>query len=205
MAKNTPLLLVDGSSYLFRAYHALPDLSNGAGFPTGAVRGVIAMLRKLAKDFEGSPIAVVFDAKGKTFRNEIFGDYKANRPPMPNDLQQQIEPIHRIIKAMGFPLLGEEGVEADDVIGTLAKEATVLALPTVISTSDKDMAQLVSESVSLVNTMTEVTLDRQGVIEKFGVPPERIVDYLALMGDSVDNIPGVPSRPEDDNPALTRQ
>ena len=192
MAKNTPLLLVDGSSYLFRAYHALPDLSNGAGFPTGAVRGVIAMLRKLAKDFEGSPIAVVFDAKGKTFRNEIFGDYKANRPPMPNDLQQQIEPIHRIIKAMGFPLLVEEGVEADDVIGTLAKEATVLALPTVISTSDKDMAQLVSESVSLVNTMTEVTLDRQGVIEKFGVPPERIVDYLALMGDSVDNIPGVP-------------
>ena len=192
MAKNTPLLLVDGSSYLFRAYHALPDLSNGAGFPTGAVRGVIAMLRKLAKDFEGSPIAVVFDAKGKTFRNEIYDAYKANRPPMPNDLQRQIEPIHRIIEAMGFPLLVEKGVEADDVIGTLAKEATVSALPTVISTSDKDMAQLVSESVSLVNTMTEITLDRQGVIEKFGVPPERIVDYLALMGDSVDNIPGVP-------------
>ena len=127
MAKNTPLLLVDGSSYLFRAYHALPDLSNGAGFPTGAVRGVIAMLRKLAKDFEGSPIAVVFDAKGKTFRNEIYDAYKANRPPMPNDLQQQIEPIHRIIEAMGFPLLVEEGVEADDVIGTLAKEATVSA------------------------------------------------------------------------------
>ena len=192
MAKNTPLLLVDGSSYLFRAYHALPDLSNRAGFPTGAVRGVIAMLRKLAKDFEGSPIVVVFDAKGKTFRNEIYDAYKANRPPMPNDLQQQIEPIHRIIKAMGFPLLVEEGVEADDVIGTLAREATVSELPTVISTSDKDMAQLVSESVSLVNTMTEVTLDREGVIEKFGVPPERIVDYLALMGDSVDNIPGVP-------------
>ena len=192
MAKNTPLLLVDGSSYLFRAYHALPDLSNKEGFPTGAVRGVIAMLRKLAKDFEGSPIAVVFDAKGKTFRNEIYSDYKANRPPMPNDLQQQIEPIHRIIKAMGFPLLVEKGVEADDVIGTLARQATHLELPTVISTSDKDMAQLVSESVSLVNTMTEVTMDRQGVIEKFGVPPERIVDYLALMGDSVDNIPGVP-------------
>ena len=192
MPQSAPLLLVDGSSYLFRAYHALPDLTTSDGFPTGAVRGVIGMLRKLAKDFEGSPIAVVFDAKGKTFRDEIFPEYKANRPPMAVDLRQQIEPIHEIIKAMGMPLLVVEGVEADDVIGTLARQATAAQRPVIISTSDKDMAQLVSEHVTLVNTMTEAAMDRDGVVAKFGVPPERIIDYLALIGDSVDNIPGIP-------------
>ncbi|MEZ5558577.1 MAG: DNA polymerase I [Pseudomonadales bacterium] len=187
-----PLVLVDGSSYLFRAYHALPELTTSDGFPTGAVRGVIGMLRRLAKDFEGSPIAVVFDAKGKTFRNDLYPEYKAHRPPMPDDLRQQIEPIHEIIRAMGLPLLIVPDVEADDVIGTLADQATDQQRDTVVSTSDKDMAQLVSDHVTLVNTMTDTRLDRDGVLEKFGVPPELIVDYLALMGDSVDNIPGVP-------------
>jgi len=187
-----PVLLVDGSSYLFRAFHALPDLRTSAGFPTGAIRGVIAMLRKLAKDYAGSPIAVVFDAKGKTFRDDLYPAYKAHRPPMPADLGQQIEPILAIIRAMGLPLLVVPGVEADDVIGTLATQATSDRRDTVISTGDKDMAQLVSDHVSLVNTMTDTRLDRAGVMEKFGVPPERIIDYLALMGDSVDNIPGVP-------------
>ena len=192
MAKDKPLLLVDGSSYLFRAFHALPNLSTSDGFPTGAVYGMINMLRRLKKDFEGSPIAVVFDAGGKSFRNEIYPEYKANRPPMIDELRQQIQPIHDIIKAMGMPLLVVVGVEADDVIGTLATQATQTKRHTVVSTSDKDMAQLVSEHVTLVNTMTETTLDREGVIEKYGVAPERIIDYLALMGDSVDNIPGVP-------------
>lgn len=187
-----PLLLVDGSSYLFRAYYALPDLSTSDGFPTGAVRGVIAMLRKLAKDYPESPIAVVFDAPGKTFRDDLYDEYKANRAATPDDLKQQIAPIHEIIQAMGLPLIVESGVEADDVIGTLALQATKGQRDTVISTGDKDMAQLVSEHVTLVNTMTEITMDHDGVIEKFGVPPERIIDYLALMGDSVDNIPGVP-------------
>jgi DNA polymerase-1 len=187
-----PVLLVDGSSYLFRAYHALPDLRTSTGFPTGAIRGVIGMLRKLAKDYPGSPIGVVFDAKGKTFRNDLYPDYKANRPAMPEELAQQIEPIHQIIQAMGLPLLVVPDVEADDVIGTLAAHATAEQRDTVISTGDKDMAQLVSDHVTLVNTMTDTRLDRAQVIEKFGVPPERIVDYLALMGDTVDNIPGVP-------------
>ncbi len=192
MQEDTPLLLVDGSSYLFRAFHALPDLSTADGFPTGALFGVINMLRKLGKDFEGSPVAVVFDASGKSFRNDIYPEYKANRPPMPDDLRRQIEPIHQVIKAMGMPLLIVPDVEADDVIGTLAAQATASRRHTVVSTSDKDMAQLVSDYVTLVNTMSETTLDRDGVAEKYGVPPERIVDYLALMGDSVDNIPGVP-------------
>ncbi|MEQ9005454.1 MAG: DNA polymerase I, partial [Pseudomonadales bacterium] len=189
--QTKPLILVDGSSYLFRAYHALPELSTGDGRPTGAVRGVIGMLRKLAKDYPDSPIAVVFDAKGKTFRNDLYAEYKANRPPMPGDLAEQIEPIHEIIRAMGLPLLIVPDVEADDVIGTLAAEATHQQRDTVISTGDKDMAQLVSDHVTLVNTMTDTRMDRAGVVEKFGVPPELIIDYLALTGDSVDNIPGV--------------
>ena len=187
-----PLLLVDGSSYLFRAFHALPDLRTLDGFPTGAVRGVIAMLRKLMDDFAGSPVAVVFDAGGRTFRDDIYSEYKANRPPMSDDLRVQIEPIHDIIRAMGLPLLHVAGVEADDVIGTLASQATASSRRTVISTGDKDMAQLVSEHVTLVNTMSDTTLDEAGVADKYGVPPGRIADYLALMGDSVDNIPGVP-------------
>ncbi len=187
-----PLILVDGSSYLFRAYHALPDLRTSDNFPTGAVRGVISMIRKLAKDYEGSPIAVVFDAKGKTFRNDLYKEYKANRPPMPDDLREQIQPIHDIIRAMGLPLLIVPDVEADDVIGTLAAEATASKRDTVVSTGDKDMAQLVTDHVTLVNTMTETTMDRAGVLDKFGVAPEQIIDYLALMGDTVDNIPGVP-------------
>ncbi|NIP15425.1 MAG: DNA polymerase I [Pseudomonadales bacterium] len=191
-AVSPPLVLVDGSSYLFRAYHALPELKTSTGLHTGAVRGVIGMLRRLAKDYQESPIAVVFDAKGKTFRDELYSEYKANRPPMPDDLREQIEPIHEIIEAMGLPLIVVPGVEADDVIGTLAAEATDKQRHTVISTGDKDMAQLVTEHVTLVNTMSETTLDSAGVVEKFGVPPELIIDYLALMGDSVDNIPGVP-------------
>ena len=189
---DPPLLLVDGSSYLFRAFHAMPNLSTSSGFPTGAIFGVVNMLRKLHNDFEGSPVAVVFDAAGKSFRNDIYPEYKANRPPMPDELRQQVRPIHDIIHAMGIPLLVVPDVEADDVIGTLAAQATVSRRRTVISTSDKDMAQLVSEYVSLVNTMSETAMDRDGVFEKYGVHPEHIVDYLALMGDSVDNIPGVP-------------
>ena len=189
---NKPLILVDGSSYLFRAFHALPPLSSSKGQQTGAVKGVIAMLRKLQKDYPGSLIAVVFDAGSKSFRNDLYEQYKANRPPMAPDLRSQIKPIHDIVAAMGLPLLVIPNVEADDVIGTLATEATQRAQPVVISTGDKDLAQLVSPHVTLVNTMTETTLDRAGVEEKFGVPPERIVDLLTLMGDSVDNIPGVP-------------
>ena len=183
---------MDGSSYLFRAFHALPDFSTADGFPTGAIFGVINMLRKLGRDFEGSPVAVVFDAPGKSFRNDIYPEYKANRPRMADELRQQIAPIHDIIRALGMPLLIVPDVEADDVIGTLAAQATTARRHTVVSTSDKDMAQLVSDYVTLVNTMSETTLDREGVIGKYGVPPERIIDYLALMGDSVDNIPGVP-------------
>jgi len=193
ISPDAPLVLVDGSSYLFRAFHALPSLTTSDGFPTGAIRGVIAMLRKLAKDYQGSPIAVVFDAKGSTFRNDMYEHYKANRPPMPDELREQIEPIHQIITAMGLPLLIVPEVEADDVIGTLATEATAGQRETVISTGDKDMAQLVSDHVTLVNTMTDTRMDRDGVLSKFGVTPEQIVDYLALMGDTVDNIPGVPS------------
>ena len=192
MIASSPVVLVDGSSYLYRAYHALPPLTNSKGLPTGAVKGVINMVRRLAKDFPGSPIAVVFDAKGKTFRDEIYKDYKANRPPMPDDLRPQVEPIHEIIRAMGIPLLMIDGVEADDVIGTLARQANEQKRDVVVSTGDKDMAQLVGPHVTLVNTMTDSVMDVLGVTDKFGLPPELIIDYLALMGDKVDNIPGVP-------------
>ena len=190
--KPAPLVLVDGSSYLFRAYHALPPLTTSQGQPTGAAKGVINMIRSLIKQYPYSPIAIVFDAKGKTFRDDIYPEYKAHRPPMPEDLRSQIEPIHAIVRAMGLPLLIIEGVEADDVIGTLAQQAWEQRIPTLISTGDKDMAQLVNDHVTLLNTMTNEVLDRTGVEEKFGLPPERIVEYLALMGDKVDNIPGVP-------------
>jgi len=192
MANNSPLVLVDGSSYLFRAFHALPPLTSSKGQPTGAVKGVINMIRRLAKDYPDSHIAVIFDAKGKTFRNDMYKEYKANRPPMPDDLRSQIEPIHQIIKAMGLPLIAVEGVEADDVIGTLAQQAWNEKMPTLISTGDKDLAQLVNEHVTLLNTMTDERLDVEGVNTKFGLPPELIIDYLALMGDKADNIPGVP-------------
>lgn len=170
----------------------MPPLTTSSGQPTGAVRGVVNMLRKLAKDYPESPIAVIFDAKGKTFRDDIYSDYKANRPPMPDDLRAQIEPLHTIIRAMGLPLIIQDGVEADDVIGTYAQQATEKGIPVVVSTGDKDMAQLVSEHVTLVNTMTETVMDIAGVNEKFGIPPSLIIDFLALMGDKVDNIPGVP-------------
>lgn len=192
MTNKTPLILVDGSSYLYRAYHALPPLTTSSGIPTGAVKGVVAMMRRMLKDFPQSTVVVVFDAKGKTFRDDLYGEYKSHRPPMPDDLRQQIEPIHQIIQAMGLPLLIVDGVEADDVIGTLAVQAAAQQQAVVISTGDKDMAQLVGEHVTLVNTMTETNMDRQGVIDKFGVPPELIIDYLALIGDKSDNIPGVP-------------
>ena len=185
------LILVDGSSYLFRAYHALPPLTNSKGLNTGAAKGVIGMIRKLMADYEGDQVVVVFDAKGPTFRNEIYADYKANRPPMPEELREQIAPIHSTIGAMGLPLVCVEGVEADDVIGTLSLEASRTGREVVISTGDKDMAQLVDEHVTLINTMNNTAMDRAGVIEKFGVPPELIIDLLALMGDKVDNIPGV--------------
>ena len=192
MTSKAPLVLVDGSSYLYRAFHALPPLITSTGIPAGAVKGVIAMMRRMVKDYPGSPVVVVFDAKGKTFRDELYKEYKSHRPPMPDDLRQQIEPIHQIIRAMGLPLLMVDGVEADDVIGTLALESSAKQRPVVISTGDKDMAQLVNEHVTLVNTMTETHMGRQGVIDKFGVPPELIIDYLALIGDKSDNIPGVP-------------
>lgn len=189
---DKPLILIDGSSYLFRAYHALPPLTTTKGQATGAVKGVISMVRSLIKEYPDSPIAVVFDAKGKTFRSDIYKEYKAHRPPMPDDLRSQIEPIHEIIKAMGLPLIVVPGVEADDVIGTLAQQATAGKLDTLISTGDKDLAQLVSEHVTLLNTMTKEVLDIQGVKDKFGLAPEQIIDYLGLMGDKSDNIPGVP-------------
>ena len=190
---QSPLILVDGSSYLFRAYHVpyLQALSTSAGQPTGAITGVLNMFRSLKKDYPNGNIVAIFDAKGKTFRNDMYPEYKANRPPMPDDLRTQIAPIHEIITAMGLPLLVIEGVEADDVIGTLSHQATALGIETVISTGDKDMAQLVNPHVRLINTMTNVEMDEAGVIEKFGVRPDQIIDYLALMGDKVDNIPGV--------------
>jgi len=191
MTKKKPFILVDGSSYLFRAYHALPPLTNSQGDPTGAVVGVINMLRKLLEEYEPEHVAVVFDAPGGSFRNEMYDQYKANRPPMPDELRSQIEPLHNIIRAMGLPLLMVPGVEADDVIGTLATQASELGMDTVVSTGDKDLAQLVNKHVTLINTMNDSRLDREGVIGKFGVPPERIVDYLSLIGDSVDNVPGV--------------
>jgi len=188
---SAPTILVDGSSYLFRAYHAMPPLTNSDGHPTGAIRGVINMMRKLQKDYPESQIIVIFDAKGKTFRNDMYPEYKANRPSMPDELRVQIQPIHDIIKAMGLPLLVIDGVEADDVIGTLAAQATEAKRDVIISTGDKDMAQLVNEHISLINTMTETFMDVDGVVEKFGVRPDQIIDYLSLMGDKVDNIPGV--------------
>jgi DNA polymerase-1 len=191
MTDASRLILVDGSSYLFRAYHALPPLTNSKGSNTGAAKGVIGMLKRLQADNPNDQLVVIFDAKGPTFRNEIYSDYKANRPPMPEELREQIEPIHNVIRAMGLPLISISGVEADDVIGTLSQMATAEKRPVLISTGDKDMAQLVNDYVTLVNTMTQVVLDRDGVVEKFGVPPELIIDLLALMGDSVDNIPGV--------------
>lgn len=191
MSDTPPLILVDGSSYLFRAFHALPPLTNKAGEPTGAMLGVVNMLRRLIDTYKPTDIGVVFDAKGKTFRNDMYAEYKATRPPMPDDLRSQIEPLHQMIRAMGLPLISVSGVEADDVIGTLAQQATEAKRTVVISTSDKDLAQLVNEHVTLIDTMSNKTYDIDGVIEKFGVPPSRIIDYLALVGDKSDNIPGV--------------
>ena len=189
---QAPLVLVDGSSYLYRAFHALPPLTTSKGLPTGAVKGVLNMLKSLRKQYPDSPFAVVFDAKGGTFRDDMYAEYKANRPSMPDDMRVQIEPLHASVIALGFPLLCVEGVEADDVIGTLARSSAAADRPVVISTGDKDMAQLVDGHITLVNTMTGSVLDVEGVKEKFGVTPEQIIDYLALMGDSSDNIPGVP-------------
>ena len=185
------LILVDGSSYLFRAYHALPALTNSKGLNTGAAKGVIGMIRKLVADYAGDQVVVIFDAKGPTFRNDIYPEYKANRPPMPDELREQIEPIHDTIRAMGLPLICIGGVEADDVIGTLSVQAAGSGREVVISTGDKDMAQLVNDHVTLINTMNNTTMDHDGVVDKFGVPPTLIIDLLALMGDKVDNIPGV--------------
>ncbi|CDZ95171.1 DNA polymerase I [Pseudomonas saudiphocaensis] len=189
---QTPLVLVDGSSYLYRAFHALPPLTTSTGKPTGAVKGVLNMLLSLRRQYPESPFAVVFDAKGPTFRDELFAEYKSHRPPMPDDLRGQIEPLHASVRALGLPLLCVEGVEADDVIGTLARQCAALGRDVVISTGDKDMAQLVCPHVTLVNTMTGSVYDIEGVRTKFGVGPELIIDFLALMGDKVDNIPGVP-------------
>ena len=189
---QAPLVLVDGSSYLYRAFHALPPLTTSKGLPTGAVKGVLNMLKSLRKQYPDSPFAVVFDAKGGTFRDDLYAEYKANRPSMPDDMRVQIEPLHQSVIALGFPLLCVDGVEADDVIGTLARSSAAANRPVIISTGDKDMAQLVDGHITLVNTMTGSSMDVEGVKEKFGVAPEQIIDYLALMGDSSDNIPGVP-------------
>lgn len=192
---SKPLVLIDGSSYLFRAFHAFPPLTNAAGEPTGAILGVVNMMRKLFMDYEPDRVAVVFDAKGKNFRHDMYPEYKANRPPMPDDLREQIQPIHDILKSIGFPLVIVDGVEADDVIGTLAQQAEAQGLDVVISTGDKDMAQLVTDKVTLINTMKragEQLMDRDGVLEKFGVTPENIIAWLALCGDKSDNVPGIP-------------
>ena len=188
--QNT-LLLVDGSSYLYRAFHAMPDLRNAQGEPTGAIYGMINMLRRLRSDYPAAYIACVFDAKGKTFRDDMYAEYKAQRAPMPDDLRAQIEPIHQVVAAMGWPILMVEGVEADDVIGTLSVDATRLGMQTVVSTGDKDLAQLVNANVTLINTMSNEVMDEAGVLAKFGVRPDRIIDYLTLIGDTVDNVPGV--------------
>jgi len=185
------LVLVDGSSYLYRAFHALPDLRTRQGEPTGAVKGVLSMLQKLRNETSADYIACVFDAKGKTFRDDWYPQYKATRAAMPDDLTRQIEPLHESVRAMGWPLLMVDGVEADDVIGTLAKQAEARGVYTVISTGDKDITQLVNPMVRLVNTMSNESLDEKGVEEKFGIKPAQMVDYLTLIGDSVDNIPGV--------------
>ena len=189
---SKPLVLVDGSSYLYRAFHALPPLTTASGQPTGAVFGVVNMLLKLLDDYAPDEVAVVFDAPGRTFRDDLYAEYKANRPPMPDDLRAQIDPLLEAIDALGIPVLRIDGVEADDVIGTLAARATAAGRRTVISTIDKDMAQLIDGSIELVNTMDGTKLDRDGVVKKFGVTPEQITDYLALVGDTSDNIPGVP-------------
>lgn len=188
-----PIILIDGSSYLYRAFHALPPLVNSKGEATGAIFGVANMVKKLRAQYQPEKMAVIFDAKGKTFRSDIYPDYKAHRPPMPPELRTQIEPLHAIIKAMGIPLLCIQGVEADDVIGTLAHQATQQKIDVVISSGDKDLTQLVNEHISLINTMTNKKMDRAAVIEKFGVPPELIIDYFTLVGDTADNIPGVPN------------
>src|SRR5580658_3534165 len=191
MSKST-LVLVDGSSYLYRAFHAMPPLTNAAGEPTGAVLGVLNMIVKLTRDYPDARLAIVFDAPGRTFRDDLFEAYKSHRPPMPDDLRAQIAPLFAILKAQGHPLLRIEGVEADDVIGTLARRAEAAGYAVIISTGDKDMSQLVNESITIVNTMTGSRLDRDGVKAKFDVWPEQIIDYLALVGDASDNIPGVP-------------
>jgi len=191
-SKKPPFILVDGSSYLFRAFHGLPPLTNSKGQDTGAIYGVVNMLKSLIRQYNPTHMAVIFDAKGKTFRDDIYEEYKANRPPMPEELRSQIAPLHTIIKAMGLPVIVESGVEADDVIGTLACRATEHGIDTLISTGDKDMAQLVNENVTLINTMTNQIMDIEGVNTKFGIPPELVIDFLALKGDKVDNIPGVP-------------
>ncbi|MGE5339365.1 MAG: 5'-3' exonuclease, partial [Gemmatimonadota bacterium] len=185
------LLLVDGSSYLYRAFHALPDLRTSQGEPTGAIRGFISMMKLLREQVPADYLACVFDAKGKTFRDDIYPQYKAHRPPMPDDLAAQIAPIHAAVEALGWPVLEIEGIEADDVIGTLARHAESHGVSTVVSTGDKDLAQLVNDHVTLVNTMSNEKLDVAGVVAKFGVRPDQIVDYLTLVGDSVDNVPGV--------------
>jgi len=188
---SPPIILVDGSSYLYRAFHALPDLATSDGRPTGAIRGVIAMLKKMLNDYQPTHMVVIFDAKGKTFRDDLYPEYKGTRPPMPDDLRDQIKPLHQLVEALGLPMIVEPGVEADDVIGTLADAATQQQRDVLISTGDKDMAQLVNPHVTLINTMTNVVMGRDGVIEKFAVKPEQIVDYLTLIGDKVDNVPGV--------------
>ena len=185
------LLLVDGSSYLYRAFHALPDLRNRNNEPTGAIHGVLNMLRRLHKDYQADYSACVFDTKGKTFRDELYPAYKAHRPAMPQDLAVQIEPLHACIRAMGWPMLIIDGVEADDVIGTLAKQAVEADMQCIISTGDKDIAQLVNAKITLVNTMSNEVLDEAKVVDKFGVAPERMLDYLMLVGDTADNVPGV--------------
>ncbi|MEL0027165.1 MAG: 5'-3' exonuclease H3TH domain-containing protein, partial [Perlucidibaca sp.] len=192
MTARPPLVLVDGSSYLYRAYHALPPLTTRTGQPTGAIKGVVNMLRSLLKQVRPSHVAVVFDAPGKTFRDDIFPEYKAHRPPMPDDMRAQIAPLHALVRALGLPLICEPGVEADDVIGTLACQAASEGWPVLVSTGDKDLAQLVTSQVTLVNTMTSVIMDETGVLNKFGVRPDQIIDYLMLVGDSSDGIPGVP-------------
>ena len=191
-SQQQPLILVDGSSYLYRAFHGMPNFSNSRGIPTGAVYGVVNMLRSLIKQYNPTHIGMIFDAKGKTFRDDLFTEYKANRPPMPDELRQQIEPLYQIIEAMGLPLISIPGVEADDVIGTLAQQAAKAGHQVLISTGDKDIAQLVTDKITLINTMNNQLLDPQGVIDKFGVTAEQIIDYLALMGDTSDNIPGIP-------------
>ncbi|HFB65756.1 MAG TPA: DNA polymerase I, partial [Aeromonadales bacterium] len=188
---DSPIILVDASSYLFRAYHAMPPLTNSKGQATGAIYGVINMMKRMLSDYKPCYMAMIFDAKGKTFRDELYDQYKAHRPPMPDDLREQIEPLHQLIRAMGMPIIVEPGVEADDVIGTFSKRFSATQ-PVLISTGDKDLAQLVNDRVTLINTMNNQLLTPEAVEHKFGVKPSQIVDYLALMGDTADNIPGIP-------------